>query len=92
MKERTPKNSFVMVTYTVYPYDKWVLVSDLLEEIAKLELRQLFLGSQINKQLEKAPDGVPPIAKALEMEINSERIEELNNMIDRMNGKRQGND
>ena len=86
------KNSFVMVTYTVYPYDKWVLVSDLLEEIAKLEIRQLFLCSQINKQLEQEPDGVPPIAKALEMEMNAERIEDLNNMIGRMNGKRQDND
>lgn len=92
MKERPTKKTFIIATYSIHPYDKWVLVSDLLEEVAKLELRQLFLGSQINKQLEKAPDGVPPIAKALEMEINSERIEELTNMIDRMDGKRQGND
>lgn len=92
MKERSPKNSFVLVTYAIFPYDKWIVVSDLLEEVAKLELRQLFLGSQINKQLEQSPDGVPPIAKALEKEINSERIEELNNMIGRMNGKRQDSD
>lgn len=85
MKERTPKNSFVMLTYTINPNDKWTLLSDLLEEVAKLELRQLSLGSQLIKQLEQNPDGVPPIAKALEMEINSELIQELKAMIDRLN-------
>lgn len=30
MKERATKNSFIMVTYTIYPYDKLVVVSDLL--------------------------------------------------------------
>lgn len=46
----------------------------------QLELQQLFLGPPINKQLEQAADGAPPIAKALEMEINAQRIEKLNNI------------
>lgn len=88
MKERNPKKTYTVVTYTIYPIDKWMLLSDLLEELTKLELRQAFLASEINRQLEQEPERVPPVAKSLEMDINEIRIQDLNKMIERLNQKR----
>lgn len=91
MKKRKPQNIDIMLTYTIYPYDKWMLMSDLLEEIAKLELRQLFLKSEINRQLEQEPERLPPIGKSLEIDMNAIRILDVTNMIERLNRRRKNN-
>lgn len=87
MKKRRPKRICIVVTHTICPYDKWLLLSDLLEELAKLEFRQMFLASEINRQLDQEPERLPPIAKSLEMDINEIRIQKLNKMIDQLNQK-----
>ena len=88
MKERRPKRVFIMVTYTICPYDNWLVLGDLLEELAKLEFRQMFLASEINRLLDQEPERLPPISKSLEMDLNAIRIEELNKMVDQVNKKR----
>lgn len=91
MKKRKPQKTYTMITYTIYPYDKWILLGDLLEELAKLEFRQEFLASEINRQLKQESNELPPIAKSLEMDSNSIRIKELNTMIERLNKKGKNN-
>lgn len=84
MKKRKPQKIHIRITYTIDPYDKWMLLDELLEERTELEIKQLFLEAEINKQIEQDPEALPPIAKALERDLNDLAINELDMMIDRL--------
>ncbi|MGG5373403.1 hypothetical protein [Enterococcus sp. AZ196] len=84
MKKKKPQKIHIRITYTIDPYDKWMLLDELLEERTELEIKQLFLEAEIKKQIKQDPEALPPIAKSLEMDLNNLAINELDMMIDRL--------